>query len=181
MPAAAEKDRNGVESPGGAPVRPRRGGGFRSQPLALKILLLASLAAMVTGVVRCSIELTPPLAPVRTIAVAPVVMDVPSGLFAAPADSVARVAGRQFARALGKETGLAVAVAGRGPTEADAVAQLTITSARGQVSLAGEVTSATTRRVLARFDLGGPPDMLYATLALAARRAAEQLGSGGRR
>jgi hypothetical protein len=176
MPDANEKEIEKVPSEGA-----RRGGrGFRSQPLALKILLLASLAAVVTGVVRCSLELTQPPVPIRTIAIAPVTVQVPSDLFSAPSDSVARVAARQFARALASETGLDVKVVPPGGEAAgDAVVHLTIGSVRGQAGVACEVTGGEPDRVLTRFALEGPHEMLYATLAIAARRAAGELGLRG--
>jgi hypothetical protein len=147
----------------------------------MKILLFVSLAAVVTGVVRCSLELTQPPVIIRTIAIAPVTVDVPGDLFSAPSDSVARVAARQFARALTAETGLDVKVVPPGgEAEGDAVVRLTIGSVRGQAGVACEVTGGEPDRVLARFALTGPHEMLYATLAIAARRAADELGLRGR-
>lgn len=155
----------------------REGLGFRSQPLALKILLFASLAAVVTGVVRCSFELTQPPVTIRTIAIAPVTVDAPGDLFSSPPDSVARVAARQFARALSAETGLDVTVVPPGgEAQGDAVVRLTIGSVRGEAGVACEVMGGTPERVITRFALTGPHEMLYATLAIAARRAADELG-----
>lgn len=39
--------------------------GFRSQPFWLRVLLVVSLAALATGIVRCSFEATAPPPPVR--------------------------------------------------------------------------------------------------------------------
>jgi len=47
---------------GEAPGKP---GGFRSQPLWLRVLLIVSVAALAAGVVMCSFEATAPRAPVR--------------------------------------------------------------------------------------------------------------------
>lgn len=51
---------------GGAGDSAGRGaGGFRSQPLWLKLLLILSLAALAIGIVRCSFEVTAPPPAVR--------------------------------------------------------------------------------------------------------------------
>jgi len=41
-----------------------RRGGFRSQPLWLKVVLIVSLLALTSGIVLCSFEATAPPAPV---------------------------------------------------------------------------------------------------------------------
>lgn len=48
------------EGAGGAKAPAEAPGGWRGQPLALKILLIASLAAITIGVVRCSVRVTAP-------------------------------------------------------------------------------------------------------------------------
>jgi hypothetical protein len=55
-----------MDAPSGTGRTPEKPGGFRSQPLWLRVLLIVSLAALAAGVVRCSFETTAPLAPAGT-------------------------------------------------------------------------------------------------------------------
>lgn len=57
MPAQGEAPPEGA---GGSKAPAEALGGWRGQPLALKILLIASLAAITIGVVRCSVRVTAP-------------------------------------------------------------------------------------------------------------------------
>jgi hypothetical protein len=54
-----------MDAPSGTGEAPEKHGGFRSQPLWLRVLLIASLLALVSGVVLCSFEVTAPRAPAR--------------------------------------------------------------------------------------------------------------------
>ncbi len=87
MPDEERERDGGGDAPeaGAAPA-----GGWRSQPLALRILLLASITAVVAGVVKCSVEVTPAAPNVGSVATAPAVVDVPDEVPPAPADSIAR-------------------------------------------------------------------------------------------
>jgi hypothetical protein len=49
-----------MDAPSGTGQAPEKQGGFRSQPLWLRVVLLLSLAALATGIVRCSFETTAP-------------------------------------------------------------------------------------------------------------------------
>jgi hypothetical protein len=54
-----------MDAHSGTAQAPEKPGGFRSQPLWLRVVLIASLAALAAGVVRCSFETTAPRTPVR--------------------------------------------------------------------------------------------------------------------
>jgi hypothetical protein len=54
-----------MDAPSGTAQAPEKPGGFRSQPLWLRVLLIVSVLALAAGVVRCSFETTAPRAPVR--------------------------------------------------------------------------------------------------------------------
>ena len=74
-------------------------GGWRAQSPWLKVMLLVSLALVVIGVYRCSSELVPLEGP-RIIRVERATVAVPDSLLAVPADSLAVLATRLFARGL---------------------------------------------------------------------------------
>ncbi|MBM3307917.1 MAG: hypothetical protein FJY74_06295 [Candidatus Eisenbacteria bacterium] len=54
-----------TEETSGTDAPSERAGGFRSQPLWLKALLVLSVAALAVGIVRCSFEATAPRAQVE--------------------------------------------------------------------------------------------------------------------
>ena len=74
-------------------------GGWKSQPLALKLLLPVSLVLVALGVWRCTMELTPVEDP-GTIRVESATVEVPDSLSAMPADSLSALTTRMFTRSL---------------------------------------------------------------------------------
>jgi hypothetical protein len=184
-----------TEKPGGDEYA-KRGDGWRSQPLALKILLSASLALMAVGIVRCSFETTAPPPEIARIGVAPVAAEIAEDVLEAPADSVASRVRRMFVRALeGASTAEVVAVPGAttdaaaAPREAgdadsggavsgdvDALVSFGVRYVRGELAVDGDIRDAATGRVLHTIKVSGPPKMLSAMLDIAARKASLDLG-----
>jgi len=147
-------------------------GGFRSQPLALKILLLASLTAVMIGVVRCSMEATTPLeADVSVVGVAPVVARVGPDLFGAPADTVEARVTRRFVAGLARSSGLEVVMVGDERAATDAVIFLRLRAEGKGLRLEGEITERPTGRLLGPIDVRGDPTLLDELVGLAVAQA----------
>jgi hypothetical protein len=141
----------------------------------LKVLLFASLAFVAVGVYRCSVELVPATGP-RSIRVERATVAVPDTLVAIPADSLASLATRLFARELrgGHEGDVLV---GEAP-EAWAVVRLHVRSVPdGRMELVGTAASAVSGRRMSAVSVSDSPDRLREMVAEAADRMAEQLAS----
>ena len=149
---------------------------WRSQPPVLRILLAVSIVALIVGVVRCSMELTAVPAPIESVGVLPVVVDAPDDLLPAPADSLSRLAARQFGRILESESGIESMVIEDESAEVDALAKLRIDWERGSIVLSGDIRRRETGAVVATIDAAGPVQRLYAMLTIAAGRAGRELG-----
>ena len=156
------------------PMSAETGGGWRSQGLGLKILLFASIAAAVFGVVRCSMELVPSRSRIETVGVLHPSIVIPPGVVPAPVDSIPRIAARQLARVLGEASGVDVRVVGAPDESLDAVATFSLTSSMGNVAVSLDIVDPE-GRVLSHAESEGPPRHLYAVLGVAARRAAQDL------
>ena len=164
-----------TESPAPESLR----GAWRSQPRIMRILLVVSLAALVLGVVRCSMELTAVPGPIESVGVLPVVVDAPEDLLPAPTDSLSRLAARQFGRILESESGVEAMVVEDETADVDALARLRIKWSRGSIVLSGEIRHRETGTVVATIEAEGPVERLYSMLTLAAGRAGRELGAAG--
>ncbi len=151
-------------------------GGWRSQPLWLKIVFLASVTAIVTGVVRCSFETTEPSQGITSVGVVRFTADLPDDAVGAPADSVARFATTTFARALRSASTAEVEIIALGDAHVDAIVALHVGHARGQLSVVGEATDATSGEVLSSIDGSGPARMIHGMMSVAADKVAHDLG-----
>jgi len=171
---------NDVELAGAVGAGGQGAGGFRSQPLPLKILLFASLAAVTIGVVRCSFEATTPLeADVLVVGVAPVTARIRPGLLDAPADTVAARIGRRFASHLARSSGLDVVRVDDERTAADAVVFLRLREHGGDLGLEGEITVRPGGRLLGGIGVRGDPALLDELVELAVAQARSRLESSG--
>ncbi len=150
--------------------------GFRSQPRALRILLIASLTALVIGVVRCSIELTTVSSPISSIRVGRALVDLDEATAWAPADSVAARAARLLADALREAGSVDVRIAPPGATGFDAIARLRVSGSDGRIRVAVGIVDASSGRALIETGGEGVPDMLGELLDAAAVRIAGELG-----
>jgi hypothetical protein len=150
--------------------------GFRSQPLALKILLGVSLSALVVGVVRCSIELTSVERVISRIGVERALVDLDQAAAWAPADSVAARAARQFADALREASNADVRLASPGAGGFDAIARLRISDANGGIRLAVGIVDGASGRALFETSGEGAPEMLPGLANRAALRVTAALG-----
>jgi hypothetical protein len=150
--------------------------GWRSQPLALKLLLIASLVALTVGVVRCSYEVTPPVTPVlERIMVARASVRIRPGLLAAPADTVAAQAARRVSAALGVPI-LSESIPHDEVGEyADALIFVVIGGGDEVVEVAAEVKDVVSSAVLAEARATGPPAAVYDVLDLAILELAVEL------
>jgi hypothetical protein len=150
-------------------------GGWRAQPLALRVLLVASLVFIATGVYRCSGELVPSQGS-SGIRVERATVALPDSLLATPPDSMASIATRMFARAL-RET-YAGDVTMADDVSEWAVARLHLRSAPdGRIELIGSATSAVSGRRLSAVRVQDTPDRLREMAAQAARAMAGQLAA----
>jgi len=129
--------------------------------------------------VRCSMELTAVPGPIESVRILPVIVDAPDDLLRAPADSVSRLAARQFGRILESESGIEAQVVEDETAEVDALVRLRVDWSRGSIVLSGDVRHRETGRVVATIEAEGPVERLYAMLTLAAGRAGRELGAGG--
>jgi hypothetical protein len=158
----------GVETTSGA-------AGWRAQPLALKLLLFVSLAFIAVGVYRCSVELVP--APgARSIRVERATVAVPDTLLAIPADSLASLTTRLFARELrGAHEG---DVALGELTEAWAVARLHVRAVSdGRIELVGTASSPVSGRRMSAVSGSDTPDRLREIAEETASEMAQQLAA----
>lgn len=162
----------------GAMEAPAGPGGWRSQGLPLKVLLLASIAIVVFAVARCSIELTPESGGIEKVGVLPPSIDVPEGVLPAEPDSIAGVAARQLARMLESASGAAVHIVESPADSLDVVAKLSLTSSRGNVTAVLELVDDRSR-VLSRSQSEGPPRHLYAIIGITALSAAGDVWPAG--
>ena len=163
-----------------------RKGGWSSQSLWLKVVLVLSLALIVIGVVRCSFESTAPVAgTVGRVAVMPVVIDAPKGYFPVSSDSVAIAAARWFARSFARESGIYVEVvesreripevAAEG-TDFDGLAYFQLTRSGNQLLIHGEIVHSVTRRAMATVDYDIPSSFLYRRMTEAGIEMAAKMG-----
>ncbi len=160
------------------PEQPDAGnrGGWRSQPLALRILLIVSLAAVVVGVVKCSMEVVPLPAPIASLGILPVAVDAPAELLPVPADSMSVMAARQFARILEGDTELDIHMIEDESADVEGIAILSLEWTRGSFVVSGEIRSRETGAVLAEVYAEGPAERLYAVVSVAAGRTGRALG-----
>ena len=167
-------------------VQNRRNGGWSSQSIWLKVVLILSLALVVVGVVRCSFESTGPVAQaVNRVAVMPVVIDEQEGYFPVSSDSMAITTARWFARSFARESGVYVEivtshervaeVAAEG-TDIDGLAYFTLTGSRDQLLVHGEMIHSATRRPMATVDYEIPSSFLYRRITEAGREMAASMG-----
>jgi hypothetical protein len=170
----------GGDAAGGADRREAPGPrGFRSQPLGLRILLVASLSALGIGVVRCAIELTAVRPPVTTVGVERALVEVDGAIGGAPPDSLAGRAARLCAEAL-REAGTAdVRLASPRTTGFDVVARLRISGSNEMIRVAVGIVDGSSGRALMETGGEGGPGMLGGLLNAAAVRAARELGIAG--
>lgn len=148
--------------------------GWRSQPLALRLMLPVSLILIVVGVYRCSMELTPVEDP-GTVRVERAVVEVSDSPGAMPADSLAALATRMFARSLREASEASVTL--EDDTAAWAVVRLRLRDAEGgRVELGTVASSTATRRPIGSVALSDSLYRLRELTAEAARAIAEELG-----
>jgi len=150
--------------------------GFRSQPVALRLLLFASLAAIAVGVVRCSIELSGVRPPIQRVGVARALVDIDEDGALAPGDSVAVRASRLFAASLGGVSEADVILLPAGEPGVDVIARLRVSSTEGRIRVAVGVKDGSSGRALFETGGEGTPEMLEALLSTAALRVAGELG-----
>lgn len=157
------------KSPGDRVGRGGATGGFRQQPLALRLLLIVSIAAVTVGVVRCSFELTKPLPDIGSVAV---LVAPGSPVADAVHDSVAA----RYADALSGKGGVETAVVTEAESGADALAVLRPTTDDGMLTVAVELSDSRSRRYLGAAEAVGPEAMAGDVAALAAERSVPVLG-----
>ena len=151
-------------------------GGWRAQSPWLKVMLLVSLALVAIGVYRCSSELVPLEGP-RIIRVERATVAVPDSLLAVPADSLAVLARRLFARGLG-EASTSVVVGEDASTWA--VVRLHVRAAPGgRIELIGTASSVLGGRRLAAVSVTDSPDRLREAALTAARDMVRELDLAG--
>jgi len=151
-------------------------GGWKSQSPWLKAMLFVSLAFVAIGLYRCSAEMTAVEEP-GVIGVVDVSVEIPDSLLAVPADSVAAITARRFARALRAASGASVSI-GR-PDGAWALVRLRLAEARsGRMELRAAASSALGGRRIGSAAASGPPDSLGKMSASVAGDLAGVLGIG---
>jgi hypothetical protein len=171
-----DSERRGVRGRAGGAERARSAGGFRSQPLALKILLIASLAAIAVGVVRCSTELTAVDASISSIGVERALVDLDERTTWAPADSIAARTARLFAEALRQAARVEVRLATPRSRGFDVIARLRVSDAETGIRVAVGIVHAGSGRALFEAEGDGKPEMLEGLLNGLALKAASGLG-----
>ncbi len=149
-------------------------GGWRSQPVWLKVMLPLSLVFIALGVYRCSMELTPPDGP-RIVRVERATVDVPETFVAIPPDSVAALATRFVARGL-RDASDARVVVGPEPSAWAAVKLHVRLAGDGSMALTGTASSTVGGRRMAVAEVTGTPDRLREMADEAARDLATQIG-----
>lgn len=149
-------------------------GGWRSQSPWLKAMLFVSLAFVAVGLYRCSSEMTAVEEP-GVIGVVGVSIDIRDSLLAVPADSIAAVTARQFARSLREASGALVSAGSS--DEAWAVVRLHLGESRaGRMELTATASSVLGGRRIASVATSGPPDSLRGMSAAVAVELAALLG-----
>jgi len=136
-------------------------------------MLLASLALVVIGVYRCSAELVPPQGP-RTIRVERATVAVPDSLLALPADSLAVLATRLFARGLREACASEVSI-GEDASAWAAVRLHVRATPEGRIELIGTASSVLGGRGLAAVAVTDSPDRLREAALVAARDMVRKL------
>jgi len=168
--------------------------GFKAQPSWLRFLLIVSAAAMVIGIVRCSIESTAPVAQaVSSIAVMPVRVQAPEGFFTQPGDSVAILAAKWFTRSFARESRIEVDIIRseeeipevlREDTPYDGLAYFTLErfydaeKEEYRLLIHGELVHTETKRPMAIVDYDAPPSFLYRRMTEAGEDVARRMGYG---
>jgi hypothetical protein len=152
-------------------------GGWRAQSPWLKVMLLVSLALVAMGVYRCSAELVPMEGP-RAIRVEKATIAVPDSLLAIPADSLAVLATRLFARDLGEACAAEVSIGE--DASAWAAVRLHVRAApEGRIELIGTASSVLGGRLLAAVAVTDSPDRLREMALVAARDMVRELDLAG--
>lgn len=167
-------------------------GGFAAQPIWLKLLLIVSVAAMATGIVRCSIESTAPVASsVTSVAVMPVRVDAPDGFFTQPGDTVAVMAAKWFTRSFARHSGVQVDMVLsqedilkvlREDTPYDGLAYFALERTYDEETdeyrllIHGEMVHSETRRPMVMVDYDAPPAFLYRRMTEAGEEMARRMG-----
>ena len=152
-------------------------GGWRAQSPWLKVMLLVSLALVVIGVYRCSAELAPMEGP-RAIRVENTTIAVPDSLLAIPADSLAVLATRLFARGLREASAAEVSV-GEDASAWAAVRLHVRPAPEGRIELIGTASSVLGGRLLAAVAVTDSPDRLREMALVAARDMVRDLDLAG--
>lgn len=152
-------------------------GGWRAQSPWLKVMLFVSLALVVIGVYRCSSELVPLQGP-RTIRVERATVAVPDSLLAVPADSLAVLVTRFFARGL-REASAADVVVGEEASAWAAVRLHVRAMPDGRIELMGMASSVLGGRRLAAVAVTDSPDRLREAALTAARDMVRELDLAG--
>jgi hypothetical protein len=140
-------------------------------------MLVVSLALVVIGVYRCSAELVPMEGP-RIIRVEKATIAVPDSLLAVPADSLAVLATRLFARGL-REASAAEVIVGEDPSAWAAVRLHVRAAPGGRIELIGTASSVLGGRRLAAVTVTDSPDRLRETALTAARDMIRELDLAG--
>ena len=153
------------------------GGGWRTQSPWLKVMLLVSLTLVVIGVYRCSAELAPMEGP-RAIRVEKTTIAVPDSLLAVPADSLAVLATRLFARGL-REASAAEVCVGEDASAWAAVRLHVRPAPEGRIELIGTASSVLGGRLLAAVAVTDSPDRLREMALVAARDMVRELDLAG--
>ena len=152
-------------------------GGWRSQSPWLKAMLLVSLALVAIGVYRCSAELVPPQGP-RTIRIERATVAVPDSLLALPADSLAVLATRLFARGL-REASAAEVCVGEDASAWAAVRLHVRAAPGGHIEFIGTASSVLGGRLLAVATVTDSPDRLREMAFAAAREIVREMNLAG--
>ena len=152
-------------------------GGWRAQSPWLKVMLLVSLGLVAIGVYRCSSELVPLEGP-RIIRVERATVAVPDSLLAVPADSLAVLATRLFARGL-RDASAGDVIVGE-DASAWAVVRLHVRAVPdGRIELRGTASSVLGGRRVAAVAVTDSPDRLREAALTAAGDMVRELELAG--
>ena len=136
-----------------------------------------SLTLVVIGVYRCSAELAPMEGP-RAIRVEKTTIAVPDSLLAVPADSLAVLATRLFARGLREASAAEVSV-GEDASAWAAVRLHVRPAPEGRIELIGTASSVLGGRLLAAVAVTDSPDRLREMALVAGRDMVRELDLAG--
>lgn len=143
--------------------------------MVLKVLFFLSIAALATGLIRCSMEATAPVSEdVSVIGVAPVTVLGLEDALGAQADTLARRVTAVFADALAEVSGVPVEAA-NGEWTGDARVELRLRPWEGQLRLTGEVLRGEGGRLAGVIRVEGPLEVLDGMTRAAAHQAARAL------